>query len=249
VVGVPLDEPSGWTLPDAGQLLAERPRVLALNLPHNPTGWMPGAAQLDDIARRADQAGATVLWDEIYGGLEHDGGEPFRSLAARYPGTIAVGALSKAFGLPGLVVGWVASRRREVIERLETLRLHGNSFVSALSEMAALSAMRHAPQILAAKVAIARANRQELLAFAARHPDLWSVASPPRGVLAFARWLGPGTTAELSARALDALELLVVPSSLFDFGDRHVRFGYGGSAFPHHLAAFERVADGGSIGR
>jgi aspartate/methionine/tyrosine aminotransferase len=242
VLGVPLDEPSGWTLPPAGQalLLAGSPRVLALNLPHNPTGWMPEAAQLDQLVDDAGRAGATVVFDEIYGGLDHRSGEPFRSLAVRYPQSITIGSLSKGFGLPGLVVGWVASRRREVIERLETLRLHGNSFVSALSEMAALSAVRNAPRILARTLEIARANREALLAFAARRPDLWSVCAPPRGVLAFARWLGSDTTAALSARALDALGLLVVPSALFDFGDRHVRFGYGSSTFAPHLATFER---------
>jgi hypothetical protein len=89
------------------------------------------------------------------------------------------------------------------------------------------------------EVSCGRANRQELLAFAARRPELWSVCGPPRGVLAFARWLGQGTAAELSARVREGLGLLLMPSGLFDFGDRHVRFGYGGSAFATNLRALE----------
>ena len=117
--------------------------------------------------------------------------------------------------------------------------MHSNAFVSGLSEAVAPVALRNAGRILARNLAIARANRQELMAFAARRPDLWSVQAPPRGVLAFGRWLGKGTTSELSARALQQLELLVVPSPFFDFGDRHVRFGYGGTTFAANLATFE----------
>ena len=117
VIGVALDKSAGWKLGPAGwnQLLAERPGYVALNLPNNPTGWMPEPAELDDAVARARRADALVLFDEIYTSLDHHSPEPFRSMAARYPGTITVGSLSKAFGMPGLRIGWVASGSPGVI--------------------------------------------------------------------------------------------------------------------------------------
>ena len=115
MIGVALDESAGWSLGPAGwnRLLDERPGYVALNLPNNPTGWMPEPAELDDAVARARRADALVLFDEIYAGLDHQSPEPFRSMAARYPGTITVGSLSKAFGMPGLrSAGWPAGARR-----------------------------------------------------------------------------------------------------------------------------------------
>jgi aspartate/methionine/tyrosine aminotransferase len=240
VVGVPLDEASGWRLDGAAwdDLLPPNVRLVALNLPHNPTGWMPTDDELNDFLGRARRANALVLLDEIYAGLDPERPGSVRCLGSEHPETISVGGLSKAFGLPGLRIGWVASRNAAVMRRLATLGMHGNSFVSGVSEIVALSAIRSARAILARNTAITRANRDELIAFAARRPDLWKLQPPTAGVVAFARWLGHGNTTELSRRALTDLEMLLVPSTLFDFGDRHVRFGFGGATFARNLVAF-----------
>jgi aspartate/methionine/tyrosine aminotransferase len=240
VVGVPLDEAAGWELGDAGweALLPPGVRLVELNVPHNPTGWMPADGELTAFIARAQAAHALVLFDEIYAGLDPEDPGGFRCLAAEHPGTISVGALSKAFGLPGLCVGWIASRNAPVMKRLATLRQHANSFVSRLSEIAALSALASARQILTRNIAIARANQDELIGFCARQPGLWSLVAPAVGVVAFARWLGPGSATELSRRTLADLQMLIVPGELFDFGDRHVRFGFGAATFGRNLAAF-----------
>src|SRR4029450_5250351 len=72
----------------------------------NPTGARLTAAELDVIARVADRHGAWILSDEVYRGAELDGQET-ASMGGRSPRAIVTSGLSKAYGLPGLRIGWI----------------------------------------------------------------------------------------------------------------------------------------------
>ncbi|MEC9071332.1 MAG: pyridoxal phosphate-dependent aminotransferase, partial [Myxococcota bacterium] len=88
---------------DGGQ----RPRVLLLNYPNNPSGTSYGAGDLEAIARVAERHGVLILSDEIYGEVHHRGEHV--SVAQFYPeGTIVSGGLSKWCGAGGWRLGTFA---------------------------------------------------------------------------------------------------------------------------------------------
>jgi aspartate/methionine/tyrosine aminotransferase len=92
------------------RLVTPGTKLIVVNTPHNPTGAMLSAADLERIYRLADSVGAYVLADEAYRWLDLPGGEalapPMRDLGTT---AISVGTFSKPFGLPGLRIGWIAA--------------------------------------------------------------------------------------------------------------------------------------------
>lgn len=105
-----LDAGRGWSLDEASLARAIRPgtRVVAICNPNNPTGRVLRPAELESIRDRARSVGATLLVDEVYRGTEHDGSER-SSLFEPDRQTVVLGSLSKAYGMPGLRLGWTVS--------------------------------------------------------------------------------------------------------------------------------------------
>lgn len=109
VTWIPTSKASGWRLmpDDLDQLCwhdPERPRILILNYPNNPTGLTYSPAELEALARVAKKYKVVLLSDEIYGELHHRGAH--RSIAHFYPeGTIISAGLSKWCGAGGWRLG------------------------------------------------------------------------------------------------------------------------------------------------
>jgi len=116
---------------DLRRLLQPTTRFIVVNFPHSPTGFVPDQGYLEQLIALADDTRITVICDEIYRGLPlTDAGEP-PSLADLSQGAVVVNSVSKSYGLPGLRVGWVATRTEEVLVKVKQLRMHVNSFVGA----------------------------------------------------------------------------------------------------------------------
>src|SRR5258708_37659860 len=108
---------AGWSfdLNERAALLRPNPRLLVLNFPHNPTGFLPERAALDQILELAGRHGLTVFSDEMYRGLELDPAARLPAVCDLYENSISLSGLSKAYGLPGLRLGWLASRAPDFV--------------------------------------------------------------------------------------------------------------------------------------
>ena len=98
-----------WTLDlaELSTLVNARTRAICLCNPNNPTGARLDAATLDEICRVAAAVGAWVVSDEIYRGAER-GADETPTVWGRYERAVVTSGLSKAYGLPGLRIGWIA---------------------------------------------------------------------------------------------------------------------------------------------
>ncbi len=236
----PASEQDAWQPPleHLRRLLQPTTRLIVVNFPHSPTGFVPDQGYLEQLIALADDASITLICDEIYRRLPlTDAGEP-PSLADLSPRAVVLNSLSKSYGLPGLRVGWVATRHEEVLVKVKHLRMHANSFVGAPSEFLATLALRHTAQILGRNLALAKNNLAQLQQFLTQHTDLFSWHDPRGGVVIYPRWLGDESTTVLSARLLQETGVLLAPSAYFATDERHVRIGFGTSTFPSSLAAF-----------
>ena len=90
--------------------VSERTKLIYLSHPNNPTGHVFTPSELDRIAAAAERVGAWVLSDEVYRGAVHDlrPGEEAPGMWGRGERVVAVSSLSKAYGLPGARLGWMA---------------------------------------------------------------------------------------------------------------------------------------------
>src|SRR5256885_5225137 len=100
---------SRWTI-DAGaldSLVTPRTKLIVICNPNNPTGARFEASDLDRIAAAGARHGSWILSDEIYRGAERDGRET-PTMWGRSDRVLVTSGLSKAYGLPGLRIGWIA---------------------------------------------------------------------------------------------------------------------------------------------
>lgn len=216
---------------------AGRTALVVVNAPHNPTGWLPDADEMAEVAAIAREAGAWLFCDEMYRFLEHDPAARLPSAVELGERTIALGGLSKAFGAPGLRVGWLVARDGSLRERLYELKDYTTICGSAPSEVLALMVLRARERILERNRALIRRNLDavdEMLAGAAGALR-WS--RPRAGSIGLARLeRGDLSASALCDRLLAETGLMLVPSAMFDFGDRHVRLGFGRADFAEGMA-------------
>jgi aspartate/methionine/tyrosine aminotransferase len=238
----PLREVNGrWEadLPALEALLTPRTKLLLVCNPDNPTGARLDDAQLDAICRAASRYGTWVLSDEIYRGAELDDRET-PSVWGRYDRVIVTSGLSKAFGLPGLRVGWVASTPEFVAN---TWAYHDYTSIApgALNDRLALAALTEPrrSQILERTRRIIRGNYPVVADWLAAHADEFSFAPPQAGAIVYAKYRRRVNSTELTTRARKEKGVLIVPGDQFGM-DGYLRIGFGGDT-SHIVEGLERL--------
>jgi aspartate/methionine/tyrosine aminotransferase len=234
---------SRW-LPDLealDEIVSPATKLIAICNPNNPTGARLTAVELDRICAIASRAGAWLLSDEIYRGAELDGVDT-ASVWGRYDRCIITSGLSKAYGLPGLRIGWVVAAP-ELVEELWGVHDYTTIGPGAVNDRLARIALEPSrrEQILARTRGIVSANYPLLRRWIeARHGKLAHVA-PSAGAITFVRYAYDVNSTELIERLRDEKSVLLVPGDHFAM-DRYVRIGFGDH--PGQLStALELVAD------
>lgn len=215
---------------------AKKTRMIIVNFPHNPTGAVPTRAEWDEIVSIARDAGAWLFSDEMYRFLDlADDIDPLPSAVTLYEKAIALGGLSKAFSAPGLRSGWLVSRDADALERCAEQKDYTTICGNGPGELLSTMVLRDRARILARNVDTIRANVAAL-------ERVFGVKGPRAGCITFVELVRENEADASVTQLCDALfretKLLLLPSSVFGFGDRHVRFGLGRAPFAQSLAEF-----------
>lgn len=220
---------------DLRALLRPDTRLVVVNFPHNPTGAQLGRDAFKEVLDAAEAVGARVFSDEMYRWLEPDGVERLPSACESSARAVTLGGMSKAFSLPGVRVGWLATRDAGLLERIATLKDYTTICGSAPSEVLALAGLRARVGIAGANIATIAANVHAVDALVARHPRTLAWTPPQAGSVALVRVDAPEGATALCERLVAETGAMLLPSTVFDFGDAHVRLGLGRAALPEGL--------------
>jgi aspartate/methionine/tyrosine aminotransferase len=223
VSGLVLRPEDGWAL-DFDALVAQlRPntRLLAVNFPNNPTGALPDPDTGAALVALCEERGIRLFSDEVYRGLESEGTPRLPQAADRSPTALSMGVMSKAYGLPGLRIGWLACRDRAVLERLETRKHYTTICNAGPSELIATYALRRADEITARNRAIIARNLPVFDAFFARHADLFAWERPQAGCVCFPRYLGADGVEAFCRDLVEQAGVVLLPASIYasELGD------------------------------
>jgi len=221
-----LHEDEGWRL-DLDRLRAQvsaRTKLVCICTPNNPTGGVLGADELDAVCEIARAAGAWVLSDEVYRGAERDGAES-ASAHGRYERVIVTGGLSKAYGLPGLRIGWLVAPP-ELIAQAWAQKDYTTIAANTLSEVFAEAALLCRPQLLARTRGILRERWPVLESWAAAHGGRLHWTAPRAGAICFFGYSYPVDSQPFVDRLIRERSTMVVPGSQF-LAERHLRIGFG----------------------
>ena len=234
VTGVALDPDSNWDL-DIEQLRAAvqaNTKVISINCPHNPTGKvfsMQALEQIIDIARANE---IYIFSDEVYRLLERNESIRLPQVADMYERGLSLNVMSKAYGLPGLRIGWIASKDRDVISQMERAKHYLSICNSGPSEVLALIALRSSEEILSRNRAIIEKNLVLLNEFFAEHPDLFDWSVPDGGCIGYPRYRGDDGVENFCKKLVEQSGVLLLPASVYSSeltptpGDRF-RIGFG----------------------
>jgi aspartate/methionine/tyrosine aminotransferase len=220
----------GWAydVDELERLLRPQTRLLYVNSPHNPTG----SHMTEDVQRRivelARERELVLFSDEVYRGLEHDISRRLPAACDLYERAISLGTVSKAHGLPGLRIGWLACRSPELRARITDVKLYTTICSSAPSELLVALALRHASTLVERNRLLVLGNLPLVDAFIERRRDLFSWARPSAGPTGFPRLtLERGSDVHAWCEQVAAESgVLLLPGTVYDVPD-HVRVGFG----------------------
>jgi aspartate/methionine/tyrosine aminotransferase len=217
VTGVPLREADGWALDVDAVEAAVRPttRLVYVNVPNNPTGAMPDEAGWRRLAELCDAGGVRLFGDEVFRGLELPPRSPLPQAADLTPTALSLNVMSKAYGLPGLRVGWIACRDRVVLSRLERAKHYTSICNAGPSEVLALAALRARETILARNRAIVAGNLPLVETFFAGYTGLFAWTPPDGGCVAFPAYAGADGVERMCAELVEDEGVLLLPASIY----------------------------------
>jgi len=215
--GVALRPEDNWALNLEALKAALRPntRLVSVNFPNNPTGAVPDKGTWRAVVELCDERGVHLFSDEVYRGLELNRDTTLAQAADLSPKALSLNVLSKAYGLPGLRIGWIACRDPAVLDRLERAKHYTSICNSAPSEILGLIALRAGDQLLEKNRQIIAHNLGSFNEFFSRHPDLFHWQDPQGGCVAYPRYLGSEGVESMCTKLVEEAGVLLLPASIY----------------------------------
>ena len=160
VSGVALDIDNQWALDIDQVRRAIRPntKLISINFPNNPTGKILPQQDFEALVELCREYGIWLFSDEVYRLIERDEKLRLPQAVDAYERGISLNVMSKAYGLPGLRIGWLACKDHSLLQRLERYKHYLSICNSAPSEQLALIALRHRSSILERNRKLVRDN-------------------------------------------------------------------------------------------
>ena len=206
-------------------LVNAQTRMIVICNPNNPTGARLTASELDGIARIADKHGAWILSDEVYRGAELDGQET-ASMWGRSDRAIITSGLSKAYGLPGLRIGWIVAPP-PLVAAFWSYHDYVTIAPGALSDRLARVALAPArrERLLERTRGILRTNLP-LIEDWLRAAGGFEWIAPEAGAIVYVRYGHAINSTALAHRVREEKSVLIVPGDHFGM-DGYLRLGFG----------------------
>lgn len=245
---IPNCEFSKWNIKDNGEwemdfdelesLIRPNTKLIAVNSPNNPTGYTFTNEEIKKLCEICKKHDIYLFADEVYKGLEF-GGEKRDWFADYYDKCVSLGVMSKAYGLAGIRIGWIASKDTELLNKLVKFKHYTSICCSAPSEFLAIVALKHGEIILEKNIKIIKDNLKLVDEFFAQYPTLFEKKSITCGPVAYHKLLIDMPVKEFCQLAVEKKGVLLLASDIFDMDNQYFRMGYGRKGVAKSLEKFK----------
>ena len=216
-------EDKGFDIQEFEALLEQKPRLVMLNTPHNPTGFAFSPTEMKKIADLCLEQEIYLLSDEVYRELGETLSPSMRDYSSQ---AVSVGSMSKAYGLAGLRVGWMVAPPA-ILARCTLKRDYTTLCCPSIGQQLALTALRHRTKIWDRNRQLRLRNITLLEEALMEAPTLrWK--KPEAGVVAWVDYTSE-TLSEQLGWELHNRGVLVAPGIFFG-QEGHFRLGFGGNS-------------------
>jgi len=217
VSGVALDPARRWAL-DIEQVAAairSNTKLISINFPNNPTGKILERDRFDALVALCRRHGIWLFSDEVYRLIERDPSLRLPPAVDIYERGISLSVMSKSYGLPGLRIGWIACRDRQLLQRMERIKHYLSICNAAPSEVLAQIALKGSDAILSRNRRIVARNIALLSDFFEPRADRFDWYVPDGGVVGYPRYKGLEGVETFCSRLLAESGVLLLPASTY----------------------------------
>ncbi len=224
-----LREERGWApdLDELNDVVSEKTKLIAVCNPDNPTGYILTEDEMDAIVAAAERVGAWLLADEVYSGAERLTNTQTPSFWGRYDKVLAMNSLSKAYGLPGLRIGWVVGPS-DMVDEIWTRHEYTTIGTAMLANK--LAAIALSPQVRPRLIQRARDYIRRgfpiLDGWLESHEGVFSLVPPQAAAIAFVRYHLDINSTELVERLIHEKSVFIIPGDHFGM-DHFLRISFG----------------------
>jgi aspartate/methionine/tyrosine aminotransferase len=232
---------NGWSLDlaELRHLMRTNTKAIIINTPHNPTGYLMARQDYEAVHKFARANKLLLFSDEVYRESEYDVGARLPAACDMGDHAISLGVTSKTYGLAGLRIGWIATKNKEIYEKMASLKDYTTICNSAPSEFLAEVAMRNRHKIAERNLGIIKQNLTIIDDLFTRYSSLFSWIRPQAGSMAFPRYLG-GNVETFCDELVKEAGVLLLPGSIYDDSGNHFRLGLGRMSLPQAVERLEQ---------
>ena len=223
--------------------LTSHTKVVVVNFPHNPTGFLPTQEFTRELSELSEQHGFIIFADEVYRGLELDPSDRLTAFSDMNDRAVSLGVMSKTYGLAGLRIGWIATQDMTIFNKLAAFKDYTTICNSAPSEFLATLALRHSKSIVERNLRIISDNLAYLDSFFDKYRDQIHWYSPKAGSITFPTLL-QGSVDEFCDDLIEKAGVLLLPGTLYGEKYNSFRVGFGRKNLPEALEKFGEYMQG-----
>lgn len=206
-------------------------RLFVINFPHNPTGVTLTEGDLLKIVALCKQYDVWLLFDEVFRGLEHSLDYRLPAVADIYDKGISVGVISKAFAIPGIRIGWLVCKNKQLLEKVLDIKGYISICNSQIDELLASVILQKHEQLTERNLAIILPNKLLLKGLNSILGHEVEIFVPDAGCCVFAQIKTNMLVENLIKSIAEQSHYLLYPSSLFKTEVRAFRIGFGNNQF------------------
>lgn len=245
VTGVPLDENDHWALDmdRVRQALKPNTRLISINFPNNPTGAILDRSRFDELIHLCREKDLYLFSDEVYRLMERNPAIRLPQAADVYEKGLSLNVMSKAYGFPGLRIGWIMTKDRTLLQKMEGYKHYLSICNSAPAERLAIIALKARDRILDQNRRLVNTNAEKLTVFFDEFPNRFDWYRPDGGCVGFPRYKGPEGTDAFCEDLINKTGILLLPpkiyhSELLETPQDRFRIGFGRKNMDKGLEVF-----------
>lgn len=241
VTQIALQETNQWRidLESIKNSITPKTKCIVMNFPHNPTGQVITEAELTELIQICDKQGIWLFSDEVYRLLGTPNQPWALPAACAYDKALSLGVMSKAFGMAGLRIGWIACQNTEMLHKMKLVKDYMSICNSAPSEILSLIALSNKDKILDRNNDIVTHNLKKLDDFFVKYSDLFEWIRPQGGCVGFVKYKSNQSTDIFCDRLVQQKKVLLMPASIYQHTGNYFRIGFGRTNMPQALQQLE----------
>ncbi len=208
-------------------LIKNNTKMIIVNFPHNPTGFIPKRNEFEQLITIARKHNLYVFCDEVYRGLEMNPADQLPPCATIYEKGISLGVMSKSYGLAGIRIGWIVSQDKKIIDTITKFKYYLTICSSAPSEILAIIGLQNEEFIYSRNRKILNENLSILKNFFSKYKNIFTWYEPKGGCIAFPKLKLNISSYDFCEKLSKSHKVQLLPGEIFDHYDNHFRIGFG----------------------